>query len=519
MKKKALLSVLLVLTLTIGSACSSQADKNARDDGISMVIGGGPKTEDSWAERQLEKIMTDKIGKEVKLNLVFLPSQDPKSKLNLLMSEEDTMPDILTFYDMEDEYRNWEKAGVLEDLTPYLQKHGKSVLNYFPKEAMFYYWNQEGKLYRFQQGIAEPGMKTTILRKDWLDHLGLEVPETLDEYIEVLRAFTHDDPDGNGKNDTYGFSGQNFWDAVYPFLGAYGVQVDGFLKQEDGSIKFGATMPEMKKVLGILQELYKEGVIDPRMPTNDSFSTTDQIFAAGKVGSMYMYNAYLNPSISPYQSFKKQNPDGEYIAIPPIKGPDGFASDYPTPVSPATFVAFTKVNQDPDVSMQLLNEMNTPKTYQLISFGVEGKDYKITEDGVMKSLNTPSQKDERGIGTYWPMSRKDEANIENSPEVRKLFEEREKTSQPMRDKIVELKSLDRPQWKQYHAQLEKLRDQTFWAIVTGKKEVSAFDDFVKTFYKSGGKQVEDEANQFYKKQKKERKAFDQWYKENIEPYK
>ena len=45
-----------------------------------------------------------------------------------------------------------------------------------------------------------------IMRQDWLDHLGLSYPETLDDMKAVLEAFTFDDPDGNGQNDTYGFT-------------------------------------------------------------------------------------------------------------------------------------------------------------------------------------------------------------------------------------------------------------------------------------------------------------------------
>ena len=44
-----------------------------------------------------------------------------------------------------------------------------------------------------------------MIRQDWLDNLGLDMPETFEEFKEVMRAFTEDDPDGNGVDDTYGF--------------------------------------------------------------------------------------------------------------------------------------------------------------------------------------------------------------------------------------------------------------------------------------------------------------------------
>lgn len=57
-------------------------------------------------------------------------------------------------------------------------------------------------------------------RKDWLDKLGLEVPETLDDYEKVLTAFVEEDPDGNGKKDTAGLAERAFG-AVF---GAYGLR-------------------------------------------------------------------------------------------------------------------------------------------------------------------------------------------------------------------------------------------------------------------------------------------------------
>ena len=42
------------------------------------------------------------------------------------------------------------------------------------------------------------------IRTDWLDNLGLKAPTTMDELLEVARAFRYDDPDGNGQDDTWG---------------------------------------------------------------------------------------------------------------------------------------------------------------------------------------------------------------------------------------------------------------------------------------------------------------------------
>ena len=55
---------------------------------------------------------------------------------------------------------------------------------------------------------VQRGQCLIIFRQDWLDKLGLKYPETLDDMKNVLIAFTNNDPDGNGKNDTYGYTAE-----------------------------------------------------------------------------------------------------------------------------------------------------------------------------------------------------------------------------------------------------------------------------------------------------------------------
>src|SRR5690625_6385072 len=63
----------------------------------------------------------------------------------------------------------------------------------------------DGKVYSLYQGrpLSRQGI---IYRKDWADNLGIEAPTTIEEFYEMNRAFTEDDPDGNGEDDTIGLA-------------------------------------------------------------------------------------------------------------------------------------------------------------------------------------------------------------------------------------------------------------------------------------------------------------------------
>lgn len=536
MKRKFTLVVVSALTCSILlSSCSSGANKNnenltplsgtEKQEGtkslnLSLTLMGGPKTPNSWLKGALEEDLTASLGRGVNINEVFLPSwADMNTKINLLMSDKDQMPDVIWFPTMDREYKTWSESGLLADMTPLLQKHGKNILNYYSKDTLFYSWEPSGKIFRIPGDVAEAGSMTTILRKDWLDKLNLSAPTTLDEYVEVLKAFTHKDPDGNGKKDTYGITGDNNYRSFTPFFYAYGVDPESFIVQEDGSVKFGATMPEVRNVLELLQNLNKEGVIDPRMLTSIEESKVEEIIAQGQVGSFYRWIAYFNPDNSVQKSFKAINPNGEYLRINPVKGPNGFASDRPSEVNGWAFLGITAAAEEPEATMQVLDRIASPEVYKLITFGKEGEHYELV-NGQYKSLIQPDEMNNLGLRNFdWYVSRKDEANIQNSPEVIDMYMQTEETSLPMRSKIAYFKGGVRPVWEEYGADITTLRDSTFWGIIAGTLPITAFDDFVEQYYKLNGEEIDAEATQLYQEQAEAFASFETWYEENIQPFK
>ncbi len=121
------------------------------------------------------------------------------------------------------------------------------------------------------------------IRGDWLDRLGMEVPTTIDEYVEVLRAFRDEDANGNGDpNDEIPTSAREFARWMDHNFAPFGVaMVEGFPAWDiyDGEIQYSAVQPEMKAALEWIRGLYAEGLLDP-----ESFINTNQIWR-GKIRS------------------------------------------------------------------------------------------------------------------------------------------------------------------------------------------------------------------------------------------
>ena len=73
-----------------------------------------------------------------------------------------------------------------------------------------------GRLYGLP--VNRGGGCITYVKKKWLNNCNLEVPTNYDEYMNMLKAFTEGDPDGNGVNgDTYALSAAGFMGEESPY--------------------------------------------------------------------------------------------------------------------------------------------------------------------------------------------------------------------------------------------------------------------------------------------------------------
>lgn len=110
--------------------------------------------------------------------------------------------------------------------------------------------------------IYKAERKGMFIRKDWLEAVGMDVPTSWEELFEVSHAFTYNDPDGNGKNDTYGITGDGMGTMRY-FFSSIGASNRYWNKDADGNWFFGALDDRNVEVLEWLRKMYEDGSIDP----------------------------------------------------------------------------------------------------------------------------------------------------------------------------------------------------------------------------------------------------------------
>lgn len=140
-----------------------------------------------------------------------------------------------------------------------------------------------------------------VMRKDWLDDLGLEVPTTIDEWYDVLIAFR------DQKNAPAPFLGND----ITRMACAFDI-VDGFY-QEDGNIKYGPIEPSYRDYLETMNRWYKEGLIDPDYAALDG-AARDAKITGGETGAFF---GWSGSGIQRYlTTMKDEDPKYDLTGVP-----------------------------------------------------------------------------------------------------------------------------------------------------------------------------------------------------------
>jgi len=243
-------------------------------------------------------------------------------KLNLQIASGD-LPDS-TIMDSNIQLPRMVAEDQVIPLNDLLKKYGPNLLKYTPS------WHWDACLYDGEKMAIMNGWTTKkagpYMRGDWLDKVGLALPDTLEDYDAVMRAFTLDDPDGNGKNDTFGAGfreGVNWIDWAF---GAFGVlpghHHTGVWRKRGDRVEIDWVQPGMFDALKNLRAWYQAGYIIPESATFNG----SQWGAAFTSGQMGIYYHFMNGLQSHQFVMKEKFPDVDLVSAAPPLGPGGRGS-------------------------------------------------------------------------------------------------------------------------------------------------------------------------------------------------
>ncbi|MDF2871877.1 MAG: sugar transporter substrate-binding protein [Anaerocolumna sp.] len=309
--KKAILSLLLVSALLLtgcggknsGGSKEAAATKNGDgkyDPAITITIAkqldentGRYGDGEDINKNPMTVLTEEKLGIKMETTLLGGDAGNYDTKLRLALTGSEELPDVFPVYGTQmiaDMIESGRVKAIDDDIEKYMPERLKEIYNMYPQS--FYPVTKDGKTYGIACAPALTEGQVMIIRQDWLDKLGLKAPTNMEEFEAVIKAFTENDPDGNGKADTYGFTYQgdsiynSGWvaDPVTLFSANTGKHIPGSWQEDDaGNLSYGSIDEGNKKTLERMAGWHANGWIFQEAAATGAWDAMNQ-FTEGKAG-------------------------------------------------------------------------------------------------------------------------------------------------------------------------------------------------------------------------------------------
>ncbi|AJY75797.1 extracellular solute-binding protein [Paenibacillus beijingensis] len=285
--------------------------------------------------------------------------------------------------------------GVLLPLNDLLQEYGQDLLKFIPKDA----WDRltdskTGTIYGIPEVLSNPSRRATWIRTDLLEKAGKPVPKTVEEMIDVLRAFKEigvEHPFAGRKNFKYA-------DTIFGAYDVFGYN-NQFKLFPDGQVKPSFFDAEnMKKAIGLYKTMHDEGLISREFATIESTDFRN-IITSGKAG-MWSMNANELPIWG--AQLMNNVPTAKVALIPSPIGPDGSGGyAHYNPVTRSFFINANAKDKAADI-VKFFNWMVSEQAELFFSFGIEGEDYKVENGRPVLEIPTDTEgTDKLRYLNYW----------------------------------------------------------------------------------------------------------------------
>lgn len=523
-KKTITLTVCVLLMVSLPAACQTYGDprRKIRDRDATVIQGltdvptefpdvlkitrclyFGDTNENSELKKEFMKEFREKTG--INLEVIYPPRTNYMQKVNLMISsgELDGIVNFFSTYNIMEAAEN----GTIEPLNEYLKDNAN--WNGMPEQQRNLY-AIDGKIYGISAGF-EWNSFTRSFRKDWLDRLGLAVPETVEELFEVARAFTEDDPDGNNIDDTIGLTSSRYWN-LQDIFQAFGARLNNTgdmsiaWDPDSGVWQDSMLKPEMAAALQYIKELYESGYLDPGFLTNEGSNMRENLWT-GKAGSAFYWamHAYRQAATE----MKSTIPEAQWVEVPAIKGTHTERLNSRV-LAGLPYVLVKDTKQPKENVNTFVNMLFDSEIHNMLLHGIEGKTFRYDDNRIIIMINPDTGKPYKTPGLIHEMPQFDrftypwcydgtEQEIEES--LNYFTIEKEMIEEGLANNLIY--TLDEfcydapisPEFTVKGSEMKKVFDEETSMAILGEKSIpQALSDYRARMRKLGGDKVLEEAN-------------------------
>lgn len=362
---------------------------------------------------------------------------------------------------------------------------------------------------------------SSIWRKDWLEAVGIDrLPVTLAEFedafykitdnkdILISKGLTNQKPE-----NIYALSSGRVREPFASIYGAFGYIPFYWALNGNNEIVYGAVQPEMKEALSYLSKWYKDGILNPEFITGENRGDHWSIshdFVEGRIaytnnGPYYQNMPAKISLLTPkggkmYRAFVAVNPTEAIEDGRPPVGPTGASGSIVWGQNTGKATVFAKaLEKQKDKYGKLLYMIEDLSTnyddYVLINYGIEDEYWKW--EGEMRKSTLPEDEpvEKYGLnGVFLAWSEVLGLCVKDDP---KYYEYGESVARYSNNYMDALHGVMLPSYDLYWDEIDKMQKHVYNDIITGKKPIEAFDQFVADWGKAGGEQMTKEANEWY----------------------
>ena len=324
------------------------------------------------------------LSKQVGVNIEWvLPTTgtDGATFTNTLMADPSTLPNIMEAYFMGSAQQYLDDE-VIWDLTPYIQEYAPAYYAFLQSNPAYdkAMKTDDGRYYAFgffrEDGGWNDSYQGPVVRKDWLEECGLEIPKTISEFENVIRVFNEK---YNGAVFTAAFN-PRFWQmGLSGAFGAYGnVNSSYMFTVNDGKVSLGQTSDEYRAWLSWFSKLYKEGLVDTDLLTVDDTTVKTKVLTGGSGIAMTSMGQLNN-----WNKAMEANGDGTpWIGIPYPTADDGslYSIFGGTGIGSITgCITKTADEETMKLCLQILDYAYTQEGFLYWNYGIEGDSWVMDE--------------------------------------------------------------------------------------------------------------------------------------------
>lgn len=282
-------------------------------------------------------------------------------------------PDIIFHYDMPQAVNYYGEGAIqpldLEEIAYYAPTYYENMKDTIEKygtldgEHVFFFADREAIYYN----------NVTLIRQDWLDAVGAEMPTTREELEEVARKW---------KEAGLGTIGEilkvSSFIFEYPYFNE-SITTEEYAQYLDLNVA-PFTWEPAEEYLRTLNAEYNEGILDPEFYLRKDDESWKAQFVAGNVGT---FKSYINSSTDVITSLLANNPDAKVAVMDPgaYGTGDGYYYEYP-PYGMIMGMNSAASEEERAAVWMFLEWMNQPENLFYLQNGIEGETYTLDENGL-----------------------------------------------------------------------------------------------------------------------------------------